>query len=436
MGSNEQRIEHDLFSGAALSMTDSSPGMDGVLACHDCDLLHHIKHVPAGGKALCSRCGSLLYRHHPDGLTRVLALNLAALICIVLVNVFPFLSMEIAGRVEETVFISGMLSLYQLGMGELALLVLLTSLLFPLLGILGMLYVLLPVRFGFRLPGLVPVYRLVRIVTPWCMLDVLMLSVLLAAVKLLDLAHVVPGIALYAFIALVVLEAAAYASFDRALLWPPTPPDCADKGGTAADAELISCHTCALLVPASTLSRTGRAHCPRCNTPLHQRKLNSLNRTWALIISALLLLIPANVYPVMTVIRFGQGEPSTIAAGIEHLIEEGMWPLGMIVFVASIIVPFMKLAALSLLQISVQKRSGWRMRDRTVLYRLTELVGSWSMVDIFLIALLTGLVKLDALTTITPDIGALFFAGVVVTTIFAANSFDPRLIWDHGERRQ
>ena len=188
----------------------------------------------------------------------------------------------------------------------------------------------------------------------------------------------------------------------------------------------MNCQLCGLL----TRDTGGKQKCIRCYSPLHHRKKNSLETTWALLIAAFVLLIPANVYPVMTVIRFGQGEPNTILSGVLHLIESGMWGLAMIVFVASIVVPVMKLIILCYLLISVKKKSLWRPRDRTILYRVTEIVGAWSMVDIYLVGLLSSLVSLDALSTIRPGIGAIFFASVVVITMFAAHSFDPRLIWD------
>ena len=147
-----------------------------------------------------------------------------------------------------------------------------------------------------------------------------------------------------------------------------------------------------------------------------------------------MLLIPANTYPVMTVIRFGQGAPDTILSGVTHLIEDGMWPLALIIFFASIFVPFLKLIVLSLLAYTTQKQSNWRTRDRTVLYRITEVIGVWSMVDIFLVGLLAALVNLGALATIRPGIGAIFFAAAVIITIFAAHSFDPRLIWDNARK--
>ena len=136
----------------------------------------------------------------------------------------------------------------------------------------------------------------------------------------------------------------------------------------------------------------------------------------------------------MTVIQFGQGAPNTILSGVIHLIEGGMWVLAMIILFASIIVPVLKLGVLSFLLITVRKKSRWRPRDRTILYRVTEGVGAWSMVDIYVVAVLVGLVNFGALTTIRPGIGATFFGAVVVVTMFAAHSFDPRLIWDNTKR--
>ncbi len=152
-------------------------------------------------------------------------------------------------------------------------------------------------------------------------------------------------------------------------------------------------------------------------------------------IAATILYIPANVLPIMTVISFGEGEPDTILSGVKHLIESEMYPVALLVSFASIVVPIVKIAALVLLLISVQRGSGWRPRDRTVLYRMTEAIGRWSMVDIFMISILAALVKLDAIATIEPGAGAVFFAAVVIITILAALAFDPRLIWDRMEER-
>jgi len=135
---------------------------------------------------------------------------------------------------------------------------------------------------------------------------------------------------------------------------------------------------------------------------------------------------------VMTVIRFGQGEPNTIVGGVMHLIGGGMWPLAMLVFFASFVVPLSKIAVLVLLLVTVRRGSAWRPRDRTLLYRVTEVVGAWSMVDIFLVGILAALVNLGALATVRPGVGAVFFGAAVVLTMLAAASFDPRLIWDRA----
>lgn len=204
---------------------------------------------------------------------------------------------------------------------------------------------------------------------------------------------------------------------------------------TAAGASLLNCHTCHQLSRAQRLPTGCRQICPRCGTKLHFRKPNSMMRSWALTLTALILYIPANVLPIMTVISYGNGTPDTILSGVLHLISAGMYPIALLIFFASIIVPFVKLIAISFLLISIHKKSSRHPRERTLMYRITEYIGRWSMLDIFVIAFLSALVKLGTIATITPGPGALSFAGVVVTTIFAAMSFDPRLIWDAMEEK-
>ncbi|MEW6667975.1 MAG: paraquat-inducible protein A [Thermodesulfobacteriota bacterium] len=406
------------------------------IACHVCDLLHCIQPIPGGGKAFCVRCGALLYRSIPNSLERTLALNLGALMLFILANAFPFISLQASGRVEVNAFTSGALALYRLGMGELGLLVLLTSFLFPLLIIAGMLHLLIPLRLGYRPWKMAWIYRMVESLVPWSLVAVFMLGVLISLVKLMDLATVIPGISLYAYVGLMVLTAAARANMDSFVIWPPATYGPAGRlsGSTASERGLVGCHTCNLLLPQTSLDEHGHSPCPRCGSPLHLRKTNSEARTWALIATSVLLYIPANVYPVMTVIRFGQGEPSTILNGVVHLIQGGMYGLAMLIFFASVVVPVLKLVVLSFLLITVRRKSSWRARDRTHLFRVTEGVGAWSMVDIYVVAILVGLVNFGALTTIRPGIGATFFGAVVVVTMFAAHCFDPRLIWDNAKR--
>lgn len=206
------------------------------------------------------------------------------------------------------------------------------------------------------------------------------------------------------------------------------------KLNTSINASLISCHLCQQLNHAVKLDRKSQALCSRCGAEMHLRKPNSIPRTWALVITAFIFYIPANMLPVMTVISFGEGEPDTIMSGVVALIEGKMWALALLVLFASFIVPLTKLIGLSYLLISVQMRSRWRPKDRTQLYRIIEVVGRWSMLDIFMISILISLVKLGSIATIEPGAGGTFFAAVVVITMFAAMSFDPRLIWDAIEK--
>jgi paraquat-inducible protein A len=398
---------------------------DELIACHEYDHLYRCIDIDEGTKANCSYCGSLLYRNIPGSLDRSLAFYITALILFVLANTFPFISLEFGGRVVESILFSSGWALYEQGMGELGLLVFLTSIGFPLLAISGMLYLLIPIKLGYKPHGMGAVYRVINAINPWGLISVFMLAVIISIVKLQDLANVIIGTALFALTGLLVIYAAARASFEPRLLWAVSDVKQADL--SAAKGNILNCHTCAML----SEEKPGHNRCKRCGTPLHHRKHDSINRTWALLAAATILLIPANVYPVLTVIRFGQGAPDTILTGILHLIEDGMWGLGLIVFVASIVVPVLKLIVLSFLLLSVQKKLTWRPRDRTLLYRITEVVGAWSMVDVFLVGMLASLVTMGSLSTIIPGIGASFFGGVVVITMFAAMNFDPRLIWDN-----
>lgn len=197
------------------------------------------------------------------------------------------------------------------------------------------------------------------------------------------------------------------------------------------NAALVACHTCGLV--SHLPPHAGRARCSRCDALLHKRIPRSLSRSWAFLAAAVMLYLPANMLPMMHLTSLGRERSDTILSGADYLLLHGMWPLALIVFVASILVPILKIVILAYLLLSVQGRSRWRPLDRTRLYRFTELVGRWSMVDVFVVTVLVALVHLGALAQVQAGDGALFFAGVVVLTMLAARSFDPRLIWDAVE---
>lgn len=203
---------------------------------------------------------------------------------------------------------------------------------------------------------------------------------------------------------------------------------------TAAAAGLLNCHTCSLLVHRTANAKREAVRCPRCGARLHMRKPNSIVRTWALVIAAVIFYVPANLIPVTRTTLLGSAQSDTILSGVVYFMQSGSWGIALIIFVASIVVPIAKLIVLSGLLISVQRCSGWRPEERTRLYRLTELVGRWSMLDVFVVTVLVALVRLGYLTTIEAQPGIIYFAAVVVITMVAAMTFDPRLIWDVLEK--
>jgi len=203
------------------------------------------------------------------------------------------------------------------------------------------------------------------------------------------------------------------------------------KTTTARQRGLINCHDCHLLVEADSSGH----RCPRCGAHLHMRKPNSLSRTWALVCAAVILIIPANLLPMTITSALGTKQADTIMSGVIYFMQDGSWEIAAVIFTASIFIPIAKLFILIFLLLSVQFRSAWRPTDRTILYRLTELVGRWSMVDIYVVTILVALVKLGAVASIEAGPAAVFFASVVVVTMFAAESFDPRLIWDVLEEK-
>jgi paraquat-inducible protein A len=200
--------------------------------------------------------------------------------------------------------------------------------------------------------------------------------------------------------------------------------------GTARQLGLVSCHDCHLLSRMPKISTHEVAYCSRCGEELHQRKPNSLMRTWALVLAAMIFYVPANVLPMTVTTALGSTQADTIMSGVIYFIYSGSFGIAAVIFIASVFVPFLKFTILIYLLLSVQFKSIRRPKDRTRLYRFTETIGRWSMLDIYVVTILVALVKLGFLADIAAGPAAIYFAAVVVTTMIAAESFDPRLIWD------
>ncbi len=423
------------------------------------------------------RCGCVLHRDRPDSLNRTLALTIAGVVLFIVANSFPFLSFEMQGQSTHTTLLTGVTDLYQGGNWFIAAVVLFTSILAPGLQLTLLLVVLISLaleRMPFWLPRL---FRWVRTLAPWGMMDVFMLGILVSVVKLSEIATIFPGASLFAFGVLILVLAAAQAALDPDLVWSRVPLATEHSRPLRPGDEYLACDVCELVMhrsdavwyghpldllrpPSSPVglaprpargrrgdeslgtsrsggvAQGGHPRCPRCADVLYRRKPQSIQRTWAFVIASIVFYIPANLLPIMTTTSLGRVETNTIFSGVISLLEYGMWPLAAIVFIASVIVPLLKLLILVFLLLSVQWRAAWRPRDRTRLYRVLEVIGRWSMVDVFVVTILVALVRLGNLASVQAEPGAIFFCAVVVITMFAAMSFDPRLIWDVLEREQ
>ncbi len=408
-----------------------------IISCHDCGLLQKISHMPEDGAVTCCRCGATLRKRErikPEkNIEHTLALVITALVLFAIANYFPLIELRASGHEMETTLYGVVHYLLLHKIFFLAGLVFLTSFGGPLIQLVGLLYILLPLNFN-RIPPFAPqVYRLVRVVTSWSMLEVLMLGLIVSVVKLSAMGTVIPSIALWTFLVLIFFMAAILSDLDNEIIWEQISPEYRDQNTQKfhIDDHLTNCHNCNLLC---SLTEGHEAVCPRCKAPLHKRKPDSMVRCTALLIAAIVLYIPANLLPVMVVSSLGNTEGDTIMSGIIYLGTSGDMPLAIIVFVASMLVPSVKLIILTLLLITTRFKSLANMKDRTRLYRLTEIIGRWSMVDIFVTTLMAALIQIQGLAVIEVGGGAIAFGSVVVLTILAAMSFDPRLIWDNMEK--
>jgi paraquat-inducible protein A len=389
--------------------------------CPDCGLLQPLPSPIARHNRHCHRCGSSFGR----GLMRsdaALALAITALVLFLLANFSPLMAIDVGGRGQSVRLGSGVAGLADHDLAPLAIFVLAISILAPLGRVVALGYVLFHLRGAGRPHHLAPVLRFAERMRPWAMLDVFLIGALIALTKLHDLAAINIGVGLWALGLLVVALAAFDMTADRRVLWDHvSPPHMLSK--QPSPGSWLGCRECGLVQPLAS-------HCTRCRARLHQRKPQSVHRCAALVVTGLVLYLPANLYPVLTVISFGRGTTATIIGGVSELMTGSDWPLAVIVFGASVAVPLLKLIGLGSLLLSTRLRWRRRLADRTRLYRLIELVSRWSSVDIFVTALLTALVTLGNLATVEPGLGVLAFGAVVFVTMLATESFDPRLIWD------
>ena len=431
-------------TGAVTATTQSNPYLAGpdladpnladphLMECRDCGLIQLVPALPPAGRATCPRCDAVLRVRRDDALTVPLTLNLTGLILFGLGASMTLMSLTSAGQHSSASLISGPLSLERYGLVALGLLVAVTTVAIPLVRVVANIAVFLALRANRPRAWTKPVYAVAEHLRPWSMIEIYLLGIFVAYVKLKSMAVIELGSALFALGALTVTMVAADALTDDHAVWeaidrapPPGRHRVRSAGLLGARLTRIGCHTCGLV----SLGRDG-THCPRCGFALHHRRRNAIARTWALLIAAVILYVPANIYPVLIISQVGAVLPSTIIGGVHELIQADMWPLALLVFGASVVVPVLKIVCLVVLLVSTTMGSAWVLKERTTLYRIVEFVGRWSMIDVFMISILVALVQFGSITSIAPGHGATAFAAVVILTMFAAECFDPRLMWD------
>jgi paraquat-inducible protein A len=406
--------------------------------CRDCGQMQILPALPPGARAVCHRCDAVLRHTRRDPLVLPLALNISALILFGLGSSLSLVSDTTAGQQRIADLITGPATLEQYGLWEVAAVVLVTTVVAPLARILCMLTVLIGLRLKRPPTVLRTIFAWVEHLRPWSMVEIYLLGLFVAYVRLNDIALVDLGPAVYALGGLMVIMVMADHLLDRQAVWEALEPlnrrrhrgldanpATRDRPAPEFHRWRIGCDTCGLVSRSAPGMR-----CSRCGFRLRVRKPGSIARTWAFSIAAMVLYIPANIYPVLTVVQLGSGQPSTILGGVRELLDLGMWPLAALVFFASVAVPVLKLIGLGILLISTHSGSGWALHDRTVLYRIVDAIGRWSMIDIFMESILVALVQFGKLASVYPGPGAIAFATVVILTMLAARSFDPRLMWD------
>lgn len=404
-------------------------------ACSACDLVSAIPVLRPGEHACCPRCGHVLARRHLHPVQRSIALAISALLSLLIAIAFPFISMDTNGLDTQIELPQTALTLVNVHQPIVALIVSCTAIFLPALYLIGV--ILMQANVLRRVPRAYSdvIARLFSRLHPWMMADVFMIAALVSLVKLTEIGEVQLGVSFWAYCVFALLLLMTTRSVDIDWLWfrlaGEPPPDTRLRCGTsAAEQHAIGCTTCGLvnMLPATASDKDHT--CSRCGSNLHMRKPNSLEYTWALLLTAVILYVPANAYPMMITTSLGQTHASTIIGGMLELWQHGSEPIAVVIFVASVLVPIFKVLILVLLSWLARYPGPLNAKQKTGLYRLTELIGRWSMVDVFVVAIMVALIQSGNLMSVFPGPAALAFCAVVITTMLAAMTFDPRLLWD------
>ncbi|MGE3623552.1 MAG: paraquat-inducible protein A [Bdellovibrionales bacterium] len=359
-----------------------------------------------------------------------LACAIAGIFFYVVALTAPFLEARLYGGFRVSNLSSGLFALDNENIWGLAAVVALTTVVMPLIKLLGLFIVLVALRLERPPHWIAHLFGWLKHLNTWTMIEVFMLGFLVAYMRLEAIMQVDIGIAVYALAGVMVAMAGIDAALDPEAVWEEMERRQVVKTANGTGRELLGCDVCHKV-------SCGCPHddCPRCGAELYARKPDSFNRAWAFTVAAAILYIPSNWFPVMTVSKFGKVQSYTIFGGLREFVHVGLWPLALLVFVASIAIPLFKLVSIAYMLIETHRGSAAHLRGRTRLYRIVDFIGRWSMVDIFMVSILVALVHFGVFVQITANVGAMYFGSVVVLTMLAVASFDPRFMWDAASAR-
>jgi len=397
-----------------------------VRACPDCGQHNRLLSAVRDTVIECARCGKILRRIHDHSVEKILGFSLAGIFFYLALLSGPLLDISLWGRPRSSTLMSGPSAFNQEQYWLLGAVVLLTTIAMPLIK----LVLMLVITIGLRLPKpsryLPDFFRWYKEVSKWAMPEIYLLGLLVAYTRLQKLVFIQIDDAVYALAGVIFAFISLEAVLDEESLWQ----EMERKGLTDPRPKnnmfpVLGCTVC------NKLSRTvAGASCSYCGATLHRRHPRSFINTLAFIGGAVILYIPANALPVMIITQLGKETGYTIAGGMMEFVQAGIWPLAVLIFMASIAIPLLKLLALGMMLLQTHLHSGRYLLFRTRLYRFVAFIGRWSMVDIFMLSLLVALMRYGQMSEIRPGLGAPCFAAVVVLTMLAVESFDPRLMWD------
>lgn len=420
---------------------NTQPNSQQLIACEECGLVVRIPDIDQGQKAHCPRCNHSLTKINAKPYQSMIAVSVACLIMLVLSVSFPFMSFSVQGLSQEITLMHAAKMLAEFHNALLGALLLGTVLVLP--GIYVSLILFLHLQaLKTRQNALSKKHqrsatvlcRIIFRVEPWLMVDVFLIGVLVSLIKIAALAEIGMGNSFWAFCLYTVLVVKCISMVDRSWLWghfiPVIDVPNIKEGDTHHTHNHIGCHTCHQLNP---IADKKHQKCIRCHSPIHRyNPSDNLQKAWALLFASIIFYIPANLYPMMYTVSLGKSEGSTIMEGVILLWNLGSYPIAMVIFFASVFIPMAKMLALAWLYYNAQKAQYLPPEEsisRLKVYRMTEFIGRWSMIDIFVVAILVALVQLHNLMAIYPGPAALSFAAVVILTMLSAMTFDSRLLW-------